>query len=817
MHGGGSASGVQQVGNVESTILNSSLLCAVTVGLLASIAFAPGAVGQGAVLEEIVVTAQKREQSIQDVGIAITAFTGEQLKDFGFTQSVDIAAYTPGVSVSTPSGRNASQFAIRGSVQNDFGDVAETPNAVYVDEAYQLAPAAQLFAAYDMERVEILKGPQGTLFGRNATGGLVSFITAEPTREFEAYADATYGRYDLLRLEGAVSGPITDKLSVRLSGFRNQHDPIMDNTFAPADMAATPAFLASQGRGPLSPDTSFAEDFWVEDHWAVRGQLLFEPSEDLRFKFKADFARSEPGVEPFQQVATVAFVDDTDGDGIEDNVVNVVRADELNTNCEQISVNTRNCVDSALDLDFDGVRPDPQGDFFGYVDPDGVDGLNTSNHYSPQEVDFTEIMGFTGTLTWDLGFGTLTSVSSYSQQERRESFNTTYGPTPLLLYEEESETEWFTQELRLEGETDRLHWTAGLYYLTGDTKAAQALADAVGGINPFAGLFFNGFLTTANDFAAAAGDATLDTDSYSIFGQLEYDLTEQWRFIVGLRGILEEKDYFFSSRIYPTARDDRLESELFAGTPPLTIPGTNIPFEFLADPVFEDSSSDFLWSGKVQLDYIPREDLLVYASVNRGVKAGSYNQPLLTFLSRDDIQYDEEVLWAYEVGFKWTLWDGRAHFNAAAYYYDYQDYQAFQFIGTSGAIFNADAENIGMEAEDVEPSFTPEVQFSGVGRYTWPEALLGGSFSVQLDGNYNSSSFFNINNFDSHRMDSYWVGNVRARWVSSDESWEVGAFLNNFTDARPQNVGFELSTVCGCDEYSVDRPRWWGVNVRRNF
>ena len=805
------------------------------------------------VLEEIIVTAQKREQSIQDVGIAITVFTSEQLKTFGFTQSVDIAAFTPGVSVASTSGRNNTQFAIRGSVQNDYGDVAEAPNAVYVDEAYQLAPLAQLFANYDMERIEILKGPQGTLFGRNATGGLVSFLTKAPTREFEAYADVTYGRFDSVRVEGAVSGPVSDTLSVRVSGFRNQHDAVLNNTITAADIPATPGFLAAQGRGPLSPDLSNAKDFWIEDHTAIRGQLLFEPNEDVTFRVKGEYARSEPGSEPFQHVATVAFVDDTDGNGLEDNAVNSVLATEVLSPgflCEQISVNTGNCVDSPLDLDFDGVRPNAQGDFFGYFEADGTGGRNIKSHFATNEGEESEIYSITGKLTWNTDIGLITSVTSFSQQDRRTSLSPTVGPAPQLLFVKQSDTEWLTQELRIGGEAERINWTAGVFYLTGDTKASQGLVDVVGGINPFAGLFFNGFLTTANDYAGAVGDAILKTDSYSIFGQLDYELTEQWRFTVGFRGIVEEKDYFFSSRIYPSTDDEVIESELFASTAAYTLPGTNIPFEFLADPVFEDSSSNFLWSGKVQLDYMPSDDLLVYGSVNRGVKAGSYNQTLLTVLPRGDIQYDEEVLLSFEVGFKATLLDGRAKLNTAAYYYDYKDYQAFQFIGTSGAIFNADATYKGMEAEfiatpinnldlmlgfsyidakvkdiliapntprDVEPSYTPEIQFSGVGRYTWPNSLLGGDFSLQVDGNYAASSFFNINNFDSHRMDSYWVGNVRARWVSADEHWELGAFLYNFSDSRPQNVGFELSTICGCDEFSIDKPRWWGINLRYNL
>ena len=128
---------------------------------------------QSGLLEEVIVTAQKREQSIQDVGIAITAFSGDQLDAFGFTNNTEVAAFTPGVHISGNNAGHTQQFTIRGATQNDFFDLAEAPNAVYVDEAYQASGQAQLFASFDMDRVEILKGPQGTLFGRNATGGLV--------------------------------------------------------------------------------------------------------------------------------------------------------------------------------------------------------------------------------------------------------------------------------------------------------------------------------------------------------------------------------------------------------------------------------------------------------------------------------------------------------------------------------------------------------------------------------------------------------------------------------------------------------------------
>ena len=243
-------------------VLSSFQFRKLVVGLSASLllGFTGQLFAQGGLLEEIIVTAQKREQSLQDVGIAVTAFTGAQLDAFGFTNSTELTAFTPGMHISGNNAGGTQQFSIRGATQNDFFDLAEAPNAVYVDEAYQATGQAHLFASFDMERVEILKGPQGTLFGRNATGGLIHYVTRKPTDEVEAYADVTYGNYDQIRVEAAVSGAITDNLKVRISGFHRSHDPILKNVFTDADLLATPFFLANPAivgingppRGPLN-------------------------------------------------------------------------------------------------------------------------------------------------------------------------------------------------------------------------------------------------------------------------------------------------------------------------------------------------------------------------------------------------------------------------------------------------------------------------------------------------------------------------------------------------------------------------------------
>ena len=149
------------------------------------------------VLEEVIVTAQKRQQESQDVGIAISAFTGEQLRALGVEKSFDAAAFSPGVHISGNLAGQNTQFTIRGVTQNDFNDIVEAPNAAYLDEGYLAIAQAQTFAVYDIERVEILKGPQGTLFGRNATGGLIHYISRKPDfEETSGYLDATYGLFD---------------------------------------------------------------------------------------------------------------------------------------------------------------------------------------------------------------------------------------------------------------------------------------------------------------------------------------------------------------------------------------------------------------------------------------------------------------------------------------------------------------------------------------------------------------------------------------------------------------------------------------------
>jgi len=195
-----------------------------TVFFVVCLANAVVALAQGG-LEEIVVTAQKRAESAQDIGVAIAAFNSEAFATDGLNQPQDIAAQVPNLYIKNTSGSNAPVFTVRGVGVNDFVTNAPPSVGVYIDEVFQSNSGMMSTALFDMERVEVVKGPQGDLFGRNTNGGFVSFITRKPTSEFDAVATMEVGNYDSLRLEGAISGPLTPALSARLAVLsRNQFE-----------------------------------------------------------------------------------------------------------------------------------------------------------------------------------------------------------------------------------------------------------------------------------------------------------------------------------------------------------------------------------------------------------------------------------------------------------------------------------------------------------------------------------------------------------------------------------------------------------------
>ena len=811
---------------IRSLIRNAAVLICVGAALSAT------AVAE--ILEEIVVTAQKREQDMQDVGIAISAFTGDQLRAMGVIQSFDTAAFVPGVHISGNLAGQNTQFTIRGVTQNDFNDIVEAPNAVYLDEGYLAIAQGQTFAVMDIERVEILKGPQGTLFGRNATGGLVHYISRKPNFEkVEGYADVTYGLYDSnsdatqVRLEAAVGGPFGDRVAGRVAILYNQQDGYLNNLY-PLDVFD--GLGAPQG----TPGPGAGADMGDDETIALRGTLDFQINDNVLLRVSANYAKSDVPTGPYQSKSTIAVVD-----------ANFELINVIDTPPGETRLSIQGTGDAGGDV-FEGSafipgggiglpgRSVPGGDFFGYLDPDGP-GLDTSGDFAFSDQGFTETTGLNVRLEWTFANDILlTSVTDWKSYEKLLFIDVDSAPVNQLANYAGVDATSITQEIRLSGDTDRSHWVAGFYYLNIDTMSDNGLKAPE---NSFLGAFV---------FPLDIGVvADLQTDSLSLFGQIEYDFSDALSGTFGLRVIREDKDFstgigfFFSNDSFSVNEGDFIPNFSGAG-----------------DPFLESlSSSDDLWAGKVQLDWHVNDDFLVYAGVNRGVKAGSFNAPLLgAFLGSGGVaslQYDSEILLSYEAGFKYTFQEGRTRLNGSVFYYDYTDYQAFLFVGVGGVVINADADNVGVELElqsspadgwdlmlsvakfdatvkdlllrngsplpprDVNPTYAPEFQATALARYEWQG--LGGMLHIRADVSYSDEYFYNLRNFDADKFDAYTMVNAGIGWASDSSGLSLNFNIRNLTDESVGIQGFDLAVLCGCNEVSYRPPRWYGISARWAF
>ncbi len=712
-------------------------------------------------IEEIVVFAQKREQSLLDVGKSITAFEARQLREFRMRLSEDLANQTPGLQAASFSGDpTVMLFAIRGVGQNDFTDHHEGPTAVYVDEVYLSALGGVGFQLFDLDRVEVLRGPQGTLFGRNATGGLVHYITRQPGREFDAYADLTVGDYSMTRLEAGIGGPLGESVSGRLAVLSNTADGYLENRAGP--------------------------DVREIDHQAVRGQLTWDVSDRTSVRFKVTAANdNDSSSGAFQQLASIPGVD---GLG-------------------------------------EYLPPDVNADFFGLGSCEGCDPLgyrDTDN--DPHAGDYDQ----TGVLDRDLLAGTVfidwsnddlefTSITDWSTIEKQYGEDSDGSPNPLAFFETFQDTRQFSQELRLASTGSPLTWTTGLFFLDID------------------GDYENIFGSPVFD-ATEINTYSLATQSFALFGQVEYEFADQWRLVAGARWTTETKEFEYQPVCVGTGC---LGFFVFPGSGVVSdIGGFN---ETTVGGLTERDEDN--WSGQLQIEWFG-DNAIAYAGIARGHKPGGYNAPLDGLLFPDEMIYEEEILTNYEVGYRSMSLDQRLLWSVSAFYYDYDDKQAFTFSGFTTYLLNRQAEAYGGEIEltarpgqgwetslgialleatvdDVplpsgreakqQMSQAPELTVNGLVRKTWP--LGNGGLSVQVDGYHVGEQYFNTINHPTARADSYTVFNTSLGYTADSGNWDLTAFVENLADEEFATYAIDVSSF-GYSLLSYGRPRWWGVQFR---
>ena len=774
---------------------------ATALGVLAAFT---GGVAQAA-LEEVVVTAQRREQNLQDVGISVTAFSEEMVRNMGFENTVDVTQMTPNLNYTTPQADSSQvNFFLRGVGLNDFADAQENPVAVYVDDVYKPAMGGLALQLFDIQRIEVLRGPQGALFGRNSTGGVIHYVTKRPSDVFDAYADASYGDYDQIKAEGAVGGPLADGVMGRLSLGYNHHDGWTKNR------------------------TPGVQDFNGADSIAGRAQLLFEPSDDLSVLLSGNYSRNSAAVGAWQHESTKP-------------------APDGNTSLP-------------LPADEDFWDTCPGCDAFGYVDTDGDPW--SGDYDRPGQVRVKN-QGLQANINWKVGGLDVTSITAYTNVKRLQEEDSDMNPFLVPPYSMdppppaairsfiaptfEADTDTFSQELRVAGEAERMRWLAGVYYFNNQVDGHYQLnTDAIG-------------------FVDMDARYTQDTDSWDLFGQVEYDFAPDWTVIGGLRWTSEDKELDFVNidnsgitAFCSTEPDPPAEGCFNPSPTPISAwrPAADYMILFNKSTVgsLAEQSDDYI-TGRLQVNWQANDDLLLYGSYSRGKKSAGFNNGFLdtTQIFGDNpletIPFKSETLDAYELGLKSTVLGGTTRVNASVFYYDYKDFQTFQWLILNQVIFNADAEVYGAEleiesrpmdgltlqlgagvldatAKDI-PTVTgdavrdrnmvgaPDLSLSGLARYEWP--ALEGTVAVQASGSYQKNIWYDIQNHPISKEDGYTIVNLRTSYTTGDGGWEVYAFVNNVFEEEYKVYTFDFTNLFGFNQVASGMPRWWGVGARVNF
>jgi len=724
-----------------------------------------------AVLEEVVITAQKRTQSLQDVGIAVNAFTGENLREYRMSNAKDVADYTPNVDIKSTLTVGNPNVTIRGVGLNDFNANNSPPAGVYVDEVFLTSTSMMSFQLFDLERVEVLKGPQGTLYGRNTTAGAMNFITKKPTQQFDAYTALTGGNWGHFEAEGAVGGPIGDSTAYRLSGKTIQ-----------------------RSGGPYTSSV-FGEHGEI-DVKTARAQLTWDIDDDrsLELSIHGDTDKSDGALYASYGTKDATMIPA----GVTEPITGV-----LAPNCAAV--------------DAGGFDPQNCVDVWGYSDTDGDP--YRGDWQFPSMIDRA---GFGGraTFTWDLGESTLTSVTGYENLDRdADDGDSTGNPTRNQFHlRPANNVEQISQEIRLSGASDKVDWVGGVFY-SDDTVEEWANIESPDLFGPVLDFLFGlGFVP--EDLRTQYKQ---DTSALALFGHTEWALDDQWNLIFGLRYTDEERKFVGDSAIGR----------------PILVPGLS---------AIDQKISETNVSGKVGLEYFTQNDSMVYGSVSTGFKSGGFFGGLALDAS-ERLPYDKETITAYEFGVKSRLADNTLQFNAAVFYYDYEDMQ--QFVETNvGGIQIAKLDNIpdassvtgididlwwrptdgldirgglgildselgdfkdlaGVTQSGKEMANAPGTSASVSARYEWD---LGNNVASALVGvNHTGDMFRNAQNNPLTKVDSYTLVDGRLALASADGGWEVALWAKNLTDEEYVVESFGDDSL-GSWTRLFNTPRTYGIS-----
>ncbi len=717
-------------------------------------------------IEEILVTATKRTQSLQDVSVSMTALSGDKIDAFGFEDTRDIFSQIPNVSSSE--GSYSADITIRGNSTLNPTLVGEDNVALYFDEVYRPAAFYGGGVMMDLERAEVLRGPQGTLFGRNSTAGLVHFISRKPTEEQEGYLNFEYGSYGTNIVETAISGPISDQVRGRLALKYHQDDGFQDN------------------QGPAGGKLG------VTDRIMGRAHLDIDINDDMNLLLSLEASDADDIGKAFNYWGLY-------DSGTYDPETGFYKL------CDAKRALASQCVGggAAYGLpEWNDPNPDVTKPYTEH-DPSAGDGRYT-----------LETETVIAKLTWQLNndmelvsITALDSIDRYFNTDEDASAVGVFGGAAQYDDTYTVDGDQFSQEFHLSGGDEGRNWLVGLFYLDDDRGSTSSVAGYEWGEgNPD---------TIAN----------IDTKSYAVFGEINRSLSDTLSLVAGFRYTDEEKEVQITTQGLSGA--DRLTDE-------------NL-------------------SGKLGLEWRPRDEMMIYTNLSTGFRSGNFNSDLFFGDLSALTSVDSEEVTAFELGSKSTLMDGRLQLNAALFYQDVSDKQGITYDSNLAApvsrlISLGDADIYGVELEllavptdnlelslgigwfdgeiKADPGYivytaagdeltldgselgSPDLMVNGVASYNIP-LNDGAVVTLQTDFSYHSEGVGTGGN-EYNYSEAKTLVNARVFWVSASEKWEVQAYVKNvfeteYIDNTYGSAGSDY--VLG----NMGMPRWAGVKVGMNF
>ncbi|NML08984.1 TonB-dependent receptor [Sphingobium sp. AR-3-1] len=585
----------------------------------------------------IVVTARRRQETAQEVPLAISVIRGDSIEATGNFNIVKLQQLAPTLQVYTTNPRNTS-VNIRG-LGVPFGltsDGFEQGVGIYVDDVYNSRVAAATFDFLDVAQVEVLRGPQGTLYGKNTTAGAINITTNQPTFDFEGRAELTVGNLNYKQAKAAVSGPLTDTIAARI------------------------AIAATSRRGTLYNVTS---QRWIneQDNLGIRGQLLFKPNDDFSVTLSGDYSKQDP------ECCGTTFV------RVGKTQRALARQYDALAAAQNYVVPSRNPYDRLSDLDSN---------------------LNAGN----------KIGGVSAKIKWDVGPGTLTSVTAWRFWDwKPENDRDFTGLSIVAKSQNPSQQDQYSQEFRYNYESEKVDFVLGLFGFKQriDTQGTEQQGSAASKWSLTGAL--------ANDPSVLEGLTASNTQwlkstSAALFGQVSWKVTDALTIQPGARINYDKKSGFYERIVTNGA------GAVISCTPTPTA-GSVLAAQCGVYQPQVSAPSDSAWNFTYDfnVNYKVARDVLAYATYAKSFKTLGINQNGLPLNADNSVNYDAgtvkpESVNHYEIGLKTQFWDRRATFNLSAFRTDIKNFQATVNGGQFGTVrgYLANAEKVrsqGIEAD----------------------------------------------------------------------------------------------------------------------